>query len=273
MKSAALAMLLVACTSGPESIPGDTSPDDPTEQPDETTGLKTDKPLQTITLGTGVVMATPTVVHVYWGSYWASDAGAADRAIIDNFTARVGATSWWNVSSEYADHEGNTPGVPTAGSAVLATDGDPPTKLFSTDVDLHRFLTGQLTSGALTYDPETMYMVFPQPGTTGPRGECGHHSYFTASTPDGKRKVIYALVPYLGNDPSCGVNVEVNGAALDQITPTLAHEIAEAASDPYLNAWMTADGVEIADQCDSGYAADFGAVQDLWSNASSSCVH
>ena len=78
-------------------------------------------------------------------------------------------------------------------------------------------------------------------------------------------------------DPSCGVHVDVNGTSLDEITVTLGHEIAEAVSDPYVDAWITADGVEVADQCETGVAASWGgaqfAVQDLWSNAQFGCVH
>jgi hypothetical protein len=274
---AVLALVLAACTSGAQGIPGDTSPDDPTTTPDETTDGKADKTPVQIALGKGVVMDVPTVVHVYWGSYWTTDAGLADRAVLDAFTGMVGGASWWGLTAEYADSHGTAPGAPTQGAPVLVAD-DPPSKLYATDTQLHQFLSAQLTAGTLTYDAETVYIVIPAPGTNGPRGECGHHSYFSTSVDGARHKVIYSLVPYLGDDPSCGVGVDVNTKAQDQMTVTLSHEIAEAVTDPYLDAWTTPpDGVEIADQCDTGFAATWGAasfaVQDLWSNASSGCLH
>lgn len=266
----------IGCTSPSQGISGDTSPDDPSGQPDETTQGKTDKPPKQITRGKGVVMDAPTIVHVYWGSYWATDAGTSDRAVLDGFNAMVGSSSWWNIMQEYPDHQ-NPAGTPVAGAPVLVTD-DPPSKLYANDSALHQFLAAQLTSGAASYDPETLYVVFPAPGTVGIRGECGHHSYFSTMIDGAKHKVIYALVPYLtDSDSSCGVNIPVNGASLDEITVTLSHEDAEAVTDPYIDAWMTKDGVEIADQCNSGVAASWGgaqfAVQDLWSNAARGCVH
>jgi hypothetical protein len=133
-------------------------------------------------------------------------------------------------------------------------------------------LLDEQLAGPVSYDADTLYVVLPGPGTAGVRGECGHHSYFSANLPEGRRKVIYALVPYLTDD-SCGVGVTANGTSLDEITVTLSHEIAETVTDPYLNTWITADSVEIADQCDTGAREGGFVVQDLWSNAAFACGH
>ena len=273
-----LATALCAACASPTGIAGDTSPDNPPAFPDELGG-KADGPPQKVVDGTGVVMAAPTVVNVYWGAYWPSDAGTADRMVIDGFTSQVGASSWWGITAEYPDAH-DAPGAPAQGAPVLVSDSEPPNqKLHSTDVEIHQFLDAAFANGALAYDAETLYAVFSPPGTREPRGECGHHSYYTTtSVGDGhKHKVIYALIPYLTDtDTSCAGGASANGTSLDEITVTFSHEIAESVTDPYLDAWGKGSSNEIADQCDNGFVASWGgaqfAVQQLWSNNAFACL-
>jgi hypothetical protein len=278
MKALLATLALTACMSPATGIPGDTSPDDPGLPPDETGNGKSDTPPKKVVRGTGVVMGSPTVVHVYWGAYWLTDAGTADRAAIDAFTGMVGGSSWWQITSEYADASGTLPGAPTQRAPAFASDSEPPPQLYSTDTGLHEFLTAQLQSGNLSYDAETLYVVLPAPGTLPPRGECGHHSYYSATLDGHRKKVIYALVPYLRGDAdaSCGGGASANGASVDEITVTLSHEVAEAVTDPYLDAWGKGTSNEIADQCDNGFVASWGgaqlAVQQLWSNHAFACI-
>lgn len=279
MKAALAALLAIGCSSSAAvGIAGDSSPDDPGLPPDETGGGKVDKPKKAVPQGTGVVMDAPTLVNVYWGAYWISDAGTSDRAVIDAFTASVGNSAWWQIVGEYPDRRGTLPGAPAQGAPAFASDSEPPARLHSTDAELHAFLAAQLAAGNLGYDAETLYTVFSAPGTKPPRGECGHHSYFSTSIDGKRRKVVYALVPYLtDSDSGCGVGVTVNGPSLDPITVTFSHEIAEALTDPYLDAWGKGSDNEIGDPCATGFAAKWDgmtyAVQDLWSNKAFACVH
>ena len=280
MKAWLATALLGACASS-SGIYGDTSPDNPPAFPDETGGGKVDGHLKKVVQGKGVVMNAPTVVNVYWGAYWPSDAGTADRMVLDGFTSQVGGSTWWGITAEYPDAR-NAPGAPAQGAPVVVSDSEPPDqKLHSTDVELHQFLDAAFASGALGYDAETMYAVFSPPGTREPRGECGHHSYYsTDAVGDGhKHKVIYALIPYLtatDADASCAGGASANGQSLDEITVTFSHEIAEAVTDPYLDAWGKGSSNEIADQCSVGFVATWGgaqfAVQQLWSNNAFACI-
>jgi hypothetical protein len=277
-----ISLLLVGCsTAAPKStatgIPGDTSVDDPGAPPAEPMGGKSDAPLEQITYQGGVVVRNPTIVNVYWGSYWNTDQGISDRAVIDGFSSQIGHEAWWKIMAEYPDKVA-APAPLTMGAPLVVTDSEPGTKLYAGDVAIHQLLAAKITSGELTYDPETFFVVYPGDGTTGVRGECGHHWYYSANLPEGRRKILYALVPYLPDtDVHCGVGKPANGNSLDEMTVTLSHEIAETVTDPYTDAWDAKDGNEVGDQCDGGYVASWGgekyAVQDIWSNAKNACIH
>jgi hypothetical protein len=272
MKLALAAVLVAACTApSAQGIPGDTSVDDPVAPPDETGDGKSDEPPQPITYGGGVVMDAPTIVHVYWGSYWTTDAGQQARVVLDAFPGAVGTTAWWQITAQYAAND-KLPGAPSVGAPVVIDTSEPPARIKETS--LKTVLASALSDGTLAWDAETMYVVITAPGAKPPKDECGHHFYFSTDIGGTKRKVIYAFVPSFDDD-SCAGGATVNGLGLDSMTVTLSHEYAEAATDPYLDAWGDG-GNEIADQCDNGFSAPWAggpyAVQELWSNASSACV-
>ncbi|CAF5026067.1 unnamed protein product, partial [Rotaria sp. Silwood1] len=78
---------------------------------------------------------------------------------------------------------------------------------------------------------------------------CGYHSYFNL----GSKRYIFG---FIGNPQNCitgciGYNsiVSPNGdVGVDALMSNTAHEIAEAITDPYFNAWMDSNGAENADK-------------------------
>ncbi|KAI9029156.1 hypothetical protein DFJ74DRAFT_702979 [Hyaloraphidium curvatum] len=83
---------------------------------------------------------------------------------------------------------------------------------------------------------------------------CGYHSYYPWGSSDAGVRYKYALIAHCSNE--CG-------SSDFGVSSTVAHEIAETATDPLINAWIgndtvtTADGDENADKC---------AWQDEWTD-------
>ena len=77
---------------------------------------------------------------------------------------------------------------------------------------------------------------------------CAYHSVFNFNG----QRAIYAVLPF-NNAARAGCTfrqLSPNGdQAADDEMPSLVHEIEEAATDPYLNAWFDAQGSENADKC------------------------
>ncbi|MFI3157878.1 MAG: hypothetical protein QX199_17155 [Methylococcaceae bacterium] len=91
---------------------------------------------------------------------------------------------------------------------------------------------------------------------------CGYHSYIDQTSPT----LIYAIMPY-GDPAGCGgAKTPNNNPAAEAAMNTASHEIAEAITDPLLDAWMTAGGDEIADIC-GGYGTNTwksGSANQMW---------
>ncbi len=113
---------------------------------------------------------------------------------------------------------------------------------------------------------------------------CAYHSAFTL----GGQPVIYAIVPY-GDPAGCANGATVpNDPAADAAATAAAHEIMEAASDPFGDAWWDINtGEEIGDVCNQNFGVNtWGAaatanqmwngalfeVQQIWDAHSVACV-
>ena len=230
----------------------------------------------------GPVLHAPRAVHIYWGAWWNGAEGKKERAVLDAFARKVGDSDWYQITAEYADAHG-APGAPELGASVVADDSEPGEAV--TDRGVRKFVLAELAAGAVDWGNEAMYVVFTPPHTvvSTPWGKtcdalCGYHYKFAGTVAGRTRDVKYLLIPHGDcNDGCSSPGVHANGAALDQMTVTLSHELAETVTDPDINAWTGPRGdPEIADLCEGGFVADWDgqrfAVQDLWSNGALTCV-
>jgi hypothetical protein len=113
-------------------------------------------------------------------------------------------------------------------------------------------------------------------------GYCGYHSA------TGNPGAIYAVIPYNALAGHCqSTNPRPNGSTADPAISTVAHELAESATDPLGDAWTDDSGNEIADLCITDYGPALGGsgadrydeaidgghywIQELWSNAARAC--
>ena len=114
-------------------------------------------------------------------------------------------------------------------------------------------------------------------------GYCGYHS----TTADGL--IHYAIIPYNAIRGHCqSNNPRPNASTADPTLSTIAHELAEAVTDPDGSAWTDSGGEEIADLCISTFGPVIGGsgnrryneningghyyLQELWSNAVGRCA-
>jgi hypothetical protein len=227
----------------------------------------------------GPVLHLPRAHNLYWGAYWSGDEGQARITRLDGLTAALGGTPYIALTTQYTDKKGapDVSGSLASGSAVVA-DSEPPGGL--ADDALQKFVEAQLPS--VGFGAETVYFILTPPGVqlksdmgTSCDDTCAYHSHFSSSG----RDVKYAIVPSLDCWDVCGSgNLSVNGTVDDLLTLAYTHELAEAITDPDLNAWTKGDGEdEIGDRCDGGTQLDgtggSWAVQDLWSNNGMLCAN
>lgn len=207
----------------------------------------------------GPVIFQQKVAAVYWGTSviynggpapGSTGTGAQDGSLIGFFLRNLGGSPYFNINTTYFDGTNTHVQNSVTYTQYWADNSAPGSKV--TDAQLQAEVVKGLTSGALTYDPGTLYHVFTGPNINlgGGFGSqyCAYHSHFTWNGLD----VKYSAMPYDETFPSACTALSGspnNDVAADAEVNTLAHETEETTTDEDLNAWFDRRGNENADKC------------------------
>lgn len=212
----------------------------------------------------GAVMPSLSKVVIIWYGNWKqsnnTDTAAGQQIIRDaiygmsvpnavsNYSGIT--TGYGSVLGQYTDSSGAA--VSQASSATLVEYTQAASAAYGgkrlTDASVFALVKAYAGTG----DPNAIYLVLSSSDIAESSGfltkYCGWHSYGTV----GSNKVKYG---FIGNPnkslSACAVQtVSPNGnAAVDGMISVIAHELVEAVTDPYLNAWYNASGAENSDMC------------------------
>jgi len=240
----------------------------------------------------GPILAGPINLYVvYYGSFTAKQ-----HSILDTFLQHVGGSKAFNVTTEYYDAWGNW--------VQNMMSYDPATNSYNDAYSLGHTLTGNyfetillhnaVADGHLPTDVNGIYILTISPDVQLPDNVwCAYHAY----SPEiiAGAEVTYAVAA----DPpattgilgGCSGNVAIYhdevspnfDMGMDSVVDSLIHELGETVTDPYIDAWFTFSGEEMADVCNFNYGPTFPApnrahanvkfgnrdylVQQLWSLA------
>ena len=220
----------------------------------------------------GKVLTSPKIVSITFGNDPLADQ-------IDQFITKIATSTYWAATtSEY--------GVgPLRASTNVRIATAPAT---SSDSKVQSFLVQNMGGSLGTFDPQAIYIIFYPATTAVGGGACESNLGYHYEIPNGSAgPIVYAVVP------QCPMVIEGNGTLIDEVTDVAAHELVEAATDPFPNtdaayayvddlhaAWQMALAGENGDLCvqakkDAGdRPADLGFfVQRSWSNVSAMANH
>jgi serine protease len=211
----------------------------------------------------GPVQTAPKVYVVFWD--WTSDP-SGEQAYLTRFLSSVGGTPWLGTVNQF--------GAGSQASLLAGTWSDTADAVPASPTDAQiqaeaaRAVTHFGTGGSVNVQ---IVVATPTGHSTSGFGTsfCAYHGAVGADP-----NVTYTDLPYMTDaGGSCGED-SVNGAGglLDGVSIVEGHELAEAITDPLLNAWFDANGAEIGDKCawtglgNITTSAGTFAVQPLWSN-------
>jgi len=219
----------------------------------------------------GPVLHTPSVFVIYWSQATIYNngpapgthgTGAQDNSLIGLFLRNLGSTSWWGITAQYADNSGVSVG-PIAYRGFWA-DNRP----VSDDID-DSGVTTEIQAGLAANlippdDGQTVYLLLTGPGShvdgndkpldigeltygQGSPAPCGFHGgHLGFFQPQAWLGYPIGNGCYRTNLPPSTDSVAAN------IVTAIAHELAEAATDPYPqgpSAYGSVSSSEIADLC------------------------
>jgi uncharacterized protein YneR len=216
-----------------------------------------------VTYHGGPVIANVQVETVFLGAAWTDPRQLQTTAQnLDTYFTYLTNSPYMDVLNQYGVGRGSFIGTDTAGWV-----GQVPTL---SDGDIQYVLNTEMQRGSLPLPAaSTVYFVFTPPHTVVTRSDgsnseqsfLGYHDSYVG--PNGQQ-VIYAMVDF----PDYPNAQQPGLTQFQQLTAVSSHELAEAATDPFLTAWYDSSGEEIADLAEGQFGTLHGyVVQKLWSNA------
>ncbi|GJP50598.1 hypothetical protein CLOM_g9747 [Closterium sp. NIES-68] len=216
------------------------------------------------------VLHKPIRVFVLWYGAFSDAQKRTVRSFVaslsPNAETAVTVSLWWNVNRLYHDEaRRRVTDAVTWGGETDDAGYSRGTTLY--DADVTALIADAITSGRLPYDGDAVYFVLSdasveQAGSESPQadrfcvGFCGWH--FFGSAP-GLGTFITAWAGKA--DQQCptaciAAGIRDNPAAaptgdpgMDGLLSVFAHELAEAASSPFVSTWFDGGGEENADKC------------------------
>ncbi len=203
------------------------------------------------------VMSDPIKIQPLWYRDWPAGSKELAKDLLRNF----GSISAWQKVQKLCDDRGNhVSGSITLNPIDVQVNG--PESL--SDAEIRATLTLQFDQG-MPPDADTIYLIVA-PMDTKLLTACSYHSWLFYHT---------VFIKYAAVSPLCAPTYDYpyptpnDDLTVDRLATTIAHELAETASDPLLNAWYGCVGARHAENC--GEIADvclgrFSIVGRAWQN-------
>ncbi|GAC1445689.1 MAG: hypothetical protein NVSMB52_07770 [Chloroflexota bacterium] len=265
----------------------------------------------------GAVMHQPTVYPIFWlpdGYHFHPDGSAHSDADYENLVTQflndLGGTSFYSLLTQYSDSKGPVSNTLDVGDAIVDTTPFPGNRGTIDhplrDSEVRKEILNVIDQQQLDVNPsETLFLVYTPfdlqvcsngnpakhqaPVCTyrpGNKGRCGYHSYMTSHA----TRYLYGVVT--NSDSFCHhwqTQITDDSAPNGDVYADIAvdvtsHELFEAVTDPFLNAWGANSSDEIGDKCSNliGSVADDGSnvvlngdpyiVQKEWNNSRGGCT-
>jgi hypothetical protein len=205
--------------------------------------------------GGPVVLGTVNLYYIWYGNWdFSSDAteDSKTKAILNTFGIQIGGTPYFNINATYYD---------ATNTAVSGAVGFPATNNLTvppslgpalSDAAVQDIVTNALTGNHLPTDPNGVYFVLTSKDVTETSGFCTQYCAWHNFGTINNQNIKFGFV---GNPMRCPAacsaqaNTPNGNQAADAMANLIGHELAEATTDPNLNAWFDRSGQENADKC------------------------
>jgi len=246
-----LSLIMVAAIGWSQELPGKHIFPVHSDVPPPLGAAQTEGSVQSITYHYGPVMTGTVNIYLIWYGNWGGTTGANGTAVLQNLVSSLGGSPYFNITTTYY----NPNGIALSNSVHFAgAIFDNYSQGAHLDDDAVNSIVGlAISSGQFPLDTNGVYFVLTSADVHEITGfctqYCGWHNFATMSGAN----IKYAFV---GNANQClsacaeqTISSPNGDLGIDGMASTMAHELAEAVTDPNLNAWYDASGEEMADKC------------------------
>ena len=203
----------------------------------------------------GALMTGTVNVYLIWYGTFVGNYGS----VLTQLVQKLGGTPWANILTTYSVGAAHiTSSIAYKKSVTVGYTHGTNLQI----VDFIGIVTSAVTSGGLPSDTNGVYFVLTASDVTMSgfcTSFCGWHDYTTVGSSVLKYSFIGDASSQCPDSCIWSPGSTPNGnAGADGMANVLAHELAEAITDPYLDAWYDSVGYENADKC----AWQFSGVYD-----------
>jgi len=205
--------------------------------------------------GGPVMKGNPVSVYFIWYGDWSngkhdSDSSSTINLLEDLFSSTgLNNSGYAKINTTYGDKSGNVSGSLVRKASIYDNYSKGTTL---SDSEVKAVVSNAITSRKLPKSSNAVYFVLSSSDVREDSGfctrYCGWHTHASISGSD----IKYAFV---GNPDRCPSACEWQTSSpnadsgADGMASIMAHEVAEAITDPDLNAWYDSNGEENADKC------------------------
>lgn len=228
------------------------------------------------------MVGTSHTYAIFWEP--TGNVAANYNGLIKRYFRDIGGSQLYRIARQYTQADGAFPANSVFAGSWVDTRPYPASRLRDSDVQ-NEVTRAQRVNGWHS-SMQNIFFVFTQRNENicmdNAYSECASNQYCAYHNVFGSNNTIYATIPYIANF-DCESNRGPNKNDADKTITGISHEQIEAATDPLGNAWVDAEGNEVADKCvgDFGPLNAAGAdvvwngdpylVQEEWDNHTSQC--
>ena len=235
-----------------------------------------------LTYHNGPIMGgTVTVRPIYWGPSWANSAFVGDKATgLATFYSQYRGSNYAGIQTQY----GQTNGTKTSKIITVAASFTDTSAASSVTTDVLNKVVS--TIGFANLNTSDYYPVYTDIAR-GTNGFCAWHSAGAVTQNGVTKSIKFAFFFNLDGDAGCDPKDPrvVYSQGTESLVNVTSHELAEALTDPQLNAWYDRSGYENGDKCAWKFnpanadgsvlltptASYAWKLQGEWDNATSAC--
>jgi hypothetical protein len=210
-----------------------------------------------------LILGTTNVYYIWYGNW----SGNTAPAILNNLASSIGGSPYYAINTTYYDAKKRY--VTNAVQYMGASTDNYSQGTALTDASVKAIVANQISSGALPRDTNAVYFVLTSADVNETSGfctqYCGWHTYGSIAGAN----IKYSFVGNPDRCPSaCSAQTTSpsGNAGADGMASIIAHELAEAVTDPNLNAWYDSQGMENADKCSWKFGATYATPNGAQAN-------